>query len=116
MARIEVLEAWKNSNKLPTSDGIGDWNFGKTVLDMEIYVGILINDPSMRNSEGLWASLRLHSWLTRTTDQGRGIRRAAIMQPPKLLLNARSQQRQKAGKKRTWHSKKSTEKWNFQIR
>ena len=33
--------------------------------------------------EGLWADLRIHLWFTRTTAQGRSIRRAAIMNPPR---------------------------------
>ena len=31
--------------------------------------------------EGLWAYLRIHLWFTRTTAQGRSVRRAAIMNP-----------------------------------
>ena len=38
---------------------------------------------SCTQGEGLWAYIRVHSWFTRTTDQGRSMRRAAIMQPPK---------------------------------
>ena len=38
---------------------------------------------SCTQGEGLWAYVRIHSWFTRTTDQGRSMRRAAIMQPPK---------------------------------
>ena len=38
---------------------------------------------SCTQGEGLWAYLRIHLWFTRTTDQGRSMRRAAIMQPPK---------------------------------
>ena len=33
--------------------------------------------------EGLWAYLRIHLWFTRTTAQGRSLRRAAIMNPTK---------------------------------
>ena len=43
IARLEVLEAWKNSNKLPTSDGANETHLAKTVLDMEIDV----NTPSI---------------------------------------------------------------------
>ena len=31
--------------------------------------------------EGLWAYFRIHSWFTRTTAQGKSLRRAAIMNP-----------------------------------
>ena len=48
MARLEVLEAWKQSNKLLTSDGSSERNLAKTSLDMEIYVATLINDPPMQ--------------------------------------------------------------------
>ena len=50
MARVETLEAWKKSNKLTTSDGSSERNPATTVLDMEIYVSTLINDPPMRQS------------------------------------------------------------------
>ena len=40
---------------------------------------------SRTQGEGLWAYVRIHSWFTRTTDQGRSMRRAAIMQPPKCV-------------------------------
>ena len=33
--------------------------------------------------DGLWAYLRIHEWFTRTTAQGRSLRRAAIMNPPR---------------------------------
>ena len=38
---------------------------------------------SCSHGGGLWACLRMHLWCTRTTDQGRSMRRAAIMQPAK---------------------------------
>ena len=50
MARVEVLEASKNSNGLPTSDGSSERNLAKAVLDMEIYASTLINDPPIRKS------------------------------------------------------------------
>ena len=31
--------------------------------------------------QGMWAYLRLHRWFTRTTAQGRSVRRAGIMNP-----------------------------------
>ena len=48
MARIHALEAWKDSNRLQTSDGSSERNLATTVLDMEIYVSTLINDPPVR--------------------------------------------------------------------
>ena len=44
-ARLRIVEAWKTSNRLPTSDGIGERNLAKTILDIEIYVSALIHDP-----------------------------------------------------------------------
>ena len=38
---------------------------------------------SCTQGKGLWAYIRIHSWFTRTTDQGQSMRRAAVMQPPK---------------------------------
>ena len=38
---------------------------------------------SCNQGEGLWAYLRIHLWFTRTTDQGRSMRRAKIMMPTK---------------------------------
>ena len=38
---------------------------------------------SCTQGEGRWAYVRVHPWFTRTTDQGRSTRRAAIMRPPK---------------------------------
>ena len=38
---------------------------------------------SYNQGEGLWAYLRIHLWFTRTTDQGRSMRRAKIMMPTK---------------------------------
>ena len=34
-----------------------------------------------RQGEGMWAYLRIHLWFTRTTAQGRSVRRAGIMNP-----------------------------------
>ena len=50
IARLEALEAWKDSNRLPTTDGVNERNLAKTVLDTEIYVGTLGNDPPMQAS------------------------------------------------------------------
>ena len=49
MAMIETFDAW-NSHKLPTADDTSERNLAKTVLDMEISMGTVINDPPMRNS------------------------------------------------------------------
>ena len=38
---------------------------------------------SCTQGKGLWAYLRIHSWFSRTTNQGRSMRRTAIMHPPK---------------------------------
>ena len=38
---------------------------------------------SCNQGEGLWAYLRIHLWFTRTTDQGRSMRRAKNMTPTK---------------------------------
>ena len=51
MARLEVLEAWKQSNRLPTSDGSSERNLAKTLLDMETYVATLIDDPPLQSSK-----------------------------------------------------------------
>ena len=50
ITRLEGLESWKNSNRLPTSDGSGERNLAKTILDMEIYVSTLINDLPTKES------------------------------------------------------------------
>ena len=42
--RLEALEAFRNSSKLPEPRGIGERNLAKNVLDMEIYVATLRND------------------------------------------------------------------------
>ena len=44
---------------------------------------------SCSHGEELCAYLRTHSWLTGTTDQGRSIRRAAIMPPPQAHSGTR---------------------------
>ena len=48
-SRIDVIESWKNANKLPTTDGTGEGNLAKTVLDMEVYVSTL--DKRSTNEE-----------------------------------------------------------------
>ena len=48
--RLEVVEAWMNSNKIPTADGAGERNLAKTVLDMEIYVTALASNPPIQTS------------------------------------------------------------------
>ena len=48
--RLEVVEAWMNSNKIPTTDGAGERNLAKTVLDMEIYVTALASNPPIQTS------------------------------------------------------------------
>ena len=40
---------------------------------------------SCTQGEGLWAYVRIHSWFTRTTDQGRSKRLAAIMNPSRCV-------------------------------
>ena len=49
-ARLEIVEAWKPANRFPTSDGIGERNLAKTILDMEMYVSTLVIDPPLKES------------------------------------------------------------------
>ena len=49
MARIEGLESFVNSNKLPGPQGVGERNLAKTVLDMEICVSTLIDHPHAKD-------------------------------------------------------------------
>ena len=50
ISRIETLESWKQSNRLPTTDGLSERNLAKTLMDMEIYVSTLISDPPIKTS------------------------------------------------------------------
>ena len=50
IARLEVLVAWKDSNKLPTSDGVNERNLSKAMLDMETFVSALESNPPMQTS------------------------------------------------------------------
>ena len=48
VARVEALERYVTSNRIPGAPGLGDRNLAKTILDMEIYVTTLIGDPPPR--------------------------------------------------------------------
>ena len=43
--RLDVLEAFQNSSRLIGPDGVGERRLANTLLDMEISVSTLINDP-----------------------------------------------------------------------
>ena len=46
--RVEALERYVTSNRIPGAPGLGERNLAKVVLDMEIYVATLIGDPPPR--------------------------------------------------------------------
>ena len=56
------------------------------------------NMDGCNQGEGLWAYLRIHLWFTRTTVQGRSLRRAGIMNPTRCKHEHESLQQSKNGK------------------
>ena len=52
MQRLEAIEAYIASNRLPDPrPGQSDRNMAKTIMDMEIYVNSLINNPPIQKEE-----------------------------------------------------------------
>ena len=49
--RHDVLEAFKHSTKLPGPNQVGEGNLAKTVLDMEINVSTLTNEPPIQQTD-----------------------------------------------------------------
>ena len=50
-ARVDALEAFVQSNRVPGAQGSGERNLAKVVLDMEICVSTLISDPPVKWNE-----------------------------------------------------------------
>ena len=50
-SRLEALETYVQSNKIPADHGAGERNLAKVVLDMEIFVRTLVGDPPATKSE-----------------------------------------------------------------
>ena len=62
--RLKALEEFVIANKLPTTES-GERSIAKAIVDMEIYVKALIDDPPVRGS-GLRTSMNtelVHSWM-----------------------------------------------------
>ena len=43
--RLDALETFLQSNRIPADHGAGERNIAKVVLDMEIFVRTLVSDP-----------------------------------------------------------------------
>ena len=48
--QLDVLSRFMDTTKLPGAPGLGERSVAKAIMDMEIYVNALVNDPPVQKS------------------------------------------------------------------
>ena len=83
-----VIDMMMKNATMPPEE-IGRWKGIADALNRDMWAILCAKAESeaeekmdgCNQGEGLWAYLRIHLWFTRTTEQGKSSRRAAIMNP-----------------------------------